>query len=293
MNLFWRSKIRVCGFIIAVLFFHKALPGQYLEKIYTTPDYTQTDPAYGGFPGAGLNYCAPVSVSNSIMWFSDNGFPNLSSHTVDPKRDQFDVAKSLGADYMSAIDGTSANELCKGVKNYVLDNGYAHNRLEYQGWRYIWNEFDTGVDVPDLDWIRDSIEGLGSVWLNVGWYAYSTATDTYTRFGGHWITLVGHGHDGSNANTDYLIAHDPAPRAGTTFANEYILPVRVDSGTLTGSYSGLPRSAAGFYKMMDGMHIKSSADFGILDGVVVLEMVPEPATILLLGLGAVLLRKRR
>ena len=61
---------------------------------------------------------------------------------------------------------------------------------------------------------------------------------------------------------------------GTAFANEYILPVQISNGTLKGSYRGLPRSAVGFYKMTDGMHLRSNADFGILDDVIVLVMQP-------------------
>jgi len=46
----------------------------------------------------------------------------------------------------------------------------------------------------------------------------------------------------------------------------------IGSGRLTGKQSGLPRSAKGYYKMTGGMHVKKTADFGILDGAVVLKM---------------------
>lgn len=251
-------------------------PSVFLEKIDTTPDYMQTDPAYGGLPDGGTQYCGPVSVSNSLMWLSDNGFPNLTPHSNDRKRDQFDVARLLGSPtYMNiGSQGVGANGLCNGLKQYILDKGYTYNRLEFQGWRYINPEFDTGEDVPNLEWVKLGVIGYGSVWLNIGWYTYDSVTDEYTRIGGHWITLVGYGHDGGSPNLDYLIAHDSASRAGTTFANEYILPVRINSGTLNGSYTGLPHSAVGFYKMTDGMHIRFTADFGILDAVIVLEMQP-------------------
>ena len=248
--------------------------GSYTEKIFTTPDYLQTDSAYGGLPGGGSNYCGPVSVSNSVMWLADHGFAGLSPDTGDRKYDQFRVAEELGSLYMNSHNGTSAYELSNGLKNYIADSGFAYERLEYQGWRYVLPEFDTGIEVPEMDWIASGVEGLGSAWLNVGWYDYDSPTDTYTRFGGHWITLVGHGHDGQGEDPARLIAHDPAPRAGSGFSNEYVLPEEILSGTLTGA-TGLPRSAAGYYKMTGGMHVRSSADFGILDGVVVLTM-PTP-----------------
>lgn len=248
----------------------------FIEKIWTIPDYTQTDPAYGGLPGSGMEYCAPVSVSNSLMWLSDNGFPNLTPRSNDRKRDQFEVARLLGSPtYMDTKltderRGTGPNGLCRGLKRYILDRGYIYKRLETQGWRYVDVEFRTGVDVPDLEWVKRGIKGYGSVFLNIGLYTYNPVTDEYTRVGGHWITLVGYGHDGKSPNPDYLIAHDPSP---PTFRNEYILPVRINSGTLKGTYSGLPRNAAGLYKMT-GMVISPKADLGILDVAVILEMQP-------------------
>lgn len=241
----------------------------YLEKIYTTPDYLQTDPDYGGLPGdpPGAMYCGPVSVSNSLMWLDNNGFDNLvAPDTTDRKRDQFDLIVELGsATYMdtSLDSGTGVYNLTWGVNDYISDKGYQYVRLGYQGWRYHPSEFSTGVDVPDLDWVKLGIRGYGSVWLNVGWYTHDAQSDEYTRIGGHWVTLVGYGHDGSKDDPDYLIIHDPGSNA---FANEYALPERINSGTLNGNKSGLPRSAAGFHKLMGG----------ILDGVVVLEM-PTPA----------------
>ena len=265
----------VCSSTILLLSVGGPVCGEYLDRILTIPDYTQTDPAYGGLPGGGGDYCGPVSASNSVMWLADNGFSNLAPDSGDKKKDQFDVADTLGSPtYMDtfANGGTSANGICNGIKEYLLDKGYQYSRLEYQGWRPADSEFNTGVDVPDLAWTRDAIEARGGAWLNVGWYTYNAAQNEYTRFGGHWITLVGHGHDGTALAPDYLIAHDPAPRAGTTFANEYILPVAISSGTLDGSYTGLPRSATGYYRLTGGMHISSAADFGIFDGIIVLEM---------------------
>ena len=92
--------------------------------------------------------------------------------------------------------------------------------------------------------------------------------------GGHFVTLVGYGYDGNSPNPNYLIVHDPASRAGMVL-NEYILPMRINSGLLHNSYSGnnSGRDAEGFYKM-EGIHTHPGADFGILNGVAVLEMNP-------------------
>ena len=65
----------------------------------------------------------------------------------------------------------------------------------------------------------------------------------YKRVDGHWVTPVG-------SNGKQLIFHDPSPRAGGGFSNEF-----------EGRKSGLPTKEK-------GMHIKSSAEFTIIDGVV-------------------------
>lgn len=247
----------------------------YISQINVVPDYVQTDLSYGGLPGGGTQYCAPVAVSNSLMWLDANGFSSLVPNSPDRKEDQFDLAKLLGSStYLNTnlIDGTGANAILEGVKKYIIDKGYEYTNLKYQGWRYHSTEFSAGSDVPSLDWIKTGIKENGSVWLNVGWYDYNAAANEYSRIGGHWVTLVGYGHNGVSVDPNYLIVHDPSPRAGYDFANEYILISSIDSGKLAGNYFGLPRPAVGFLKISGGMHIKSTADYCILDGVIVLDM---------------------
>jgi hypothetical protein len=50
---------------------------------------------------------------------------------------------------------------------------------------------------------------------------------------------------------------------------------RIEDGMLVGTNKGLPHIAKGFNLVGGGMHIKKSADYGILDGVVVLELAPQ------------------
>jgi hypothetical protein len=250
----------------------------YLDKVEATPDYTQTDQAYGGLPGGGTQYCGPVTVSNSLIWLADNGFPQLAQASGDRKADQFDLIKILGdEDHMdtSLNNGTGVFGVTSGVQQYITERGLAYERLEYQGWRTRPASVETGQDWPQLDWIQTGIQGLGAVWLNIGWYTYDPLTDAYYRVGGHWVTLVGHGHDGENENPAYLIVHDPAPRDGLEFNNCHVRVELIQSGWLTGTKTGLPREAAGYYKLGGELKLNTRADCGILDGVVVLEM-PAP-----------------
>ncbi len=249
--------------------------GLYLEKIYSIPSYIKTDPAYGGFPGGGEGYCVPVSISNSLMWLSNNGFPNLASHSRDRKKDQHDIAYLLGSyNYMNTSTTTTLNNLCRGLKRYILEKGYSYKRLEYQGIGSVDSEYRTGKTIPDLEWIKLGIRGYASAWLQIGWYTYNPSIDEYTSIGGHMLTLAGYGHDGKSPNPNYLITHDTSARAGTAIANQYILPVSIHSGRLKGKIPGNLWSAEGFYKMTGGLCTMAGADFGILDGAIVLEMQP-------------------
>ena len=186
------------------------------------------------------------------------------------------MAKILGSEkYMNTnLDsGTGVIQVLNGVSKYLKDCGYGYGRLEYQGWRGHPPEFATGTAVPKLDWIKNGLAGKSAVWLNIGWYKHLPSTDEYQRVGGHCVTMVGFGVDKNwRRNPNILIVHDPAKRSGMKSSHEFVQIENIISGTLAGKYSGLPRSAVGYYKMAHGLKISRRADFGILDGVVVLQM---------------------
>ena len=241
----------------------------FLDKINEIPDYEQTDSAYGGFAGGGQQYCGPTSASNALMWLDDHGYDTLIVNTPDRKKDQHDCIVVLGAsDYMNALDGTSANDFLVGLDRFVREKDYTYVRLDYQGWRSHPAAFDLGTMVPELEWIQHGIESTAVAWINIGWYTYESSNDTYSRQGGHWLTVVGYGFDGTSPNPDYLVLHDPWVATG----NRYVRLETLASGTLAGNQQGLPRDAAGYFNLTDGMAMSSTDEAAILDGAVVLEM---------------------
>ena len=225
------------------------------DMLYDVPDFTQTD-VRGAGSGNGQQYCAPVAVSNSFIWLGDSNQSQLRL-----------IEKLASSDYMntSLKNGTGTTGVLRGADKLAKEMFGGYAQLEYQGWRKHPAQYSRGVKVPRLDWIVNGINEKSAVWVNVGWYRYNSATDEYRRIGGHWVTLVG-------ADRNRLIFHDPAPRAGRDFANEYVTISRVESGMLTGKKSGLPTSARGYIVLGKGMHIKSSADTAIIDGVVKLRL---------------------
>ena len=249
-------------------------PAAYTEKVVPTPDLTQTDPD-GKLPIQGKSHCGPVSVSNSLAWLANNGFDNLLPTLKNRKQSQFEMARLLGSKmYMNTTSkGTGVGGVAQGVSRYIKDRGYEYRYLKYQGWRKHPSQFSTAVDVPKLSWIKEGLKGNSAVWLNVGWYKYDYSTGEYLRTGGHWVTLVGYGVDQKgNVDPSVLIIHDPSPGAGKYPSHEYVRIKPISKGKLTGTQSGLPRSAKGYYIMDNGMHISRKANVGILDGVVVLKM---------------------
>ena len=252
------------------------LPSAYTDKLDSIPDLMQTDPE-AKLPGGGTQYCAPVSVSNSLMWLASHGFDNLALDSTNRKEAQATVARLLGSErYMDTNleSGTGPFGVLRGVSRYIKDKGYPYQSLEYQGWREHPARFSTGVDVPQLEWLKRGLVGNSVVWLNLGWYEYNSSADQYERIGGHWVTLVGYGVDkNGNEDPNVLIIHDPGSKSGRDLVHEYVRVGWIDSGRLTGeNHQGLPRSAVGYYTLVGDLHVKQEADFGILDGAVVLSM---------------------
>jgi hypothetical protein len=85
------------------------------------------------------------------------------------------------------------------------------------------------------------------------------------------MTVVGVGIDEQGReDPSVLIVHDPAPYAGSGFANEFIRIKRIDAGWLLDGKLSLP--AAGYYQLTGGMHVKREGELAIMDAAVVLRI---------------------
>lgn len=231
----------------------------------TIPDLTQTNPK-GNFPGRGATYCGPVAVSNSLWALFGREYEWWEEFT------QFDLVRKLASQPLMNIEvskGCTVKQLTRGVDNYLRKRGEKNYYLKFQGWRPHDNRHATGLFQPRLGWIKKILSAERSaVWLNVGWYCETPDKGPHKRIGGHWVTAVGYGIDEKGRpDPDYLIIHDPAPRAGPP-APEFVKLSRIKGGVLTGVYKNLPRPAAGFYLMKGGMHLKPEAHHAVLDGAV-------------------------
>lgn len=227
------------------------------------PDLTQTIDG-AGFAGGGSQFCAPVAVSNSLVWLEGR---------QREQRYQIELVKELASkEFMntSTVDGTGTSELIRGVLKYAQQKWPNFNRLEYSGWRYCPEERRVAKK-PTIDWMIDGLHEKSAVWINVGWYVTKQQGDEieFQRVGGHWVTFVGH----SNGK---LILHDPAPRAGKKPSKEMVRFEILRQGLQTGKKKGLPISAEGSIALTNGMPTSKRADVAIVDGVVIFE-IEEPA----------------
>lgn len=238
------------------------------------PDLTQNDPK-GGFMDGGKAYCGPVAVSNSLMaMFGDD----LEWDGMN----QYDLVNQLASvGYMNTHrkHGTHLNQFLRGVQRFVRERGVAEFSLRFQGFRRHEREFGPGLRRPQLKWIQSYLAAGGAVWLMVGWYTFDSETMEFERIGGHWVTAVGFGEDAfGRPDPDILIIHDPAPVAGPRPAREFVKMTPLTEGTLVLEVEHRVFPAKGIYQLEGGMHVKSSADHALLDGVVGLHLTGKAKT---------------
>ncbi len=239
------------------------------DKINAIPDLMQSAPA-AALPLEGLTYCGPVAVSNSMVYLAHHGYPKLGllGGSDTPER-QGRLTRKLGS-LMSAANGTSPRALTKGIASFVTSCDYTIQSLKYQGWEDTPEPYSTHILKPDINWIKAGFAENSAVWLMIGWYNYAAKKDEYASFAQHWVTLVGFGQDKTGKpDPNILIIHDPAPRSGAALSNDYVRLERISHGTLLDRKD---KQASGWYKMSGDLKLKQGADFGILDGAVVLKL---------------------
>ncbi len=251
-------------------------PGaSHTSKVAATPDYTQTDPAYGGFVD-GNNFCGPTAASNALLYLRDNGYPSLASMSGDAKQDQHDLIVEIASPtYMNTsgvFNGTPPADFLTGLAGYLSDRGVAFYSLEWQGWVpagfTVPAEYDTGIAVPTLDAIRLGVEGSAVAWLMLG--MGSTNGSTHTISSGHWVTVVGHGVDASGPSPSSIVVHDPWTNGSPDF---YTQASPLPPGQFVVDYpgfDGLTFDATGSL-VLEGDWSFSSPDVYVL-GLVVLRM---------------------
>jgi len=230
--------------------------------ISSMPDYYQRDTTFGAFPGKGATYCGPVAVSNSLIWFSEHGYPSLIKSSGNTYRDQHELISLLGSpDYMDAgHGGATVESFCRGLKKYLQDCR-VNGQIKSEGMYDVSDEFRAEKDVPDFERMKLFTLKDQAVWLNIGWYKFDPSKNIYTKTGGHWVTLVGYGYDQKGYNVNCLIIHDPDANDNS---DHFLDTEEIASGTLVNGPK-YKQDATGFRRFKTGHN-----QFGVIGGVVYL-----------------------
>ncbi len=140
------------------------------------PDFYQYQ---GVFPNNGMAYCGPVAGANSIWWFGciDSLFEPWWGG-CDPGNEIpliNEVADSAGTD---PVLGTN----CDALEAALIDIIKAHG-----GWWFT----ETTVYAPNFWYLQKQLRASQDVLLLLGFWQTADGGTTWTRFGGHFVTLAG------------------------------------------------------------------------------------------------------
>lgn len=237
-------------------------------RAIATPDLMQSS-AELGLPWGGMAHCGPVAAANHLLWFAKNGFENLVKGEPTENESISALVKSLGG-YMrtSRSGGTDVRAFLLGMQDYVDDRGY-QCRLRYNGWEACPARFACKGSARDL--LNASSKNNAAGWIKIGWYKFNPKTLSYVRFAGHWVSVVA--QLPAHGNLVRLAIHDPAPRSGSKPCHEIVELVPLNAGTVVTGYDHGHFGARGMYKIQGELKVKKEADYGLVDGVVCLDLL--------------------
>ena len=243
--------------IVFILLICNILNANQPDKIKETPDFCQADTKYGTLPKSGASHCAPVAVSNLLIYLNKNGFYKFTNSKNPTEENQFKLIKELG-NYMKTdvISGTKPKNVVIGLEHFVRDKGY-NIQVETMGWRSKKNRIGK---IPNLKWIKKSSIDNSNVILNIGWYKYNKSSNTYFRTNGHYISVVGF-------DNNFLLVHDPAKRDGLSKKTLKCSLSGLKQNSVLELKSGKKTSSKGYYKL-NCLQIKKGNDLAIIDGAI-------------------------
>lgn len=239
-------------------------PPTRLEQRSDYPAFIQTEPA-GEFPNRGLYYCAPVTVSNSLMVL-------FAPELEEKQLKQTGLIEQLAdRGYMCVnpeVGIRGPNLLLRAVERFVSNHGVRDHSLELVGIRSCQRRFSSGFRKPRLRMIHENLAAGAAVWLSIGWYEYSEETGIYKRDSGHWITAVGYGTNAEGKpDPRFLSVHDPRM---SDCLKVGLRPL--EQGRIEGASPNFSFSAQGVCELDTGFPMKSGADIALLEAAVILKI---------------------
>jgi hypothetical protein len=236
------------------------------SRIYGTPDFLQTDHS-AGLPLSGTQYCGPVAASNSLVYLSLTGYPNLILEEDTSHNRQVTLIRALGSAAFMRTDqsGTSPWNVATGLDAFIRSRGYTVRKLEFQGWQPVPRRHTSRHQTPHVKSARDALaDPKSAVLVNIGFY--QADNNRYTRKDGHWITAAGFKDDHT------LLAYDPSPRAGKHKSLHEISIAPLPFGALSLADWDEPVSTHGYYHVVSPYPAPHPKLTTIIDGFLILEL---------------------
>ena len=166
------------------------------------PDFFQTHEELKSFGGKA---CAPVAVSNILVYLDTNGFPNMLKAELPNEEDQLELIKLLGSkEYMATASyGTNPPTVMKGLEKYVKENGYKI-KIQYRGFEG--GDYLIDKEPPSPKWLKSESDKGSHAVMRFGYYLPDDKNkELLIRRAGHYVTVV----ECKTDNEIYI--HDPSP----------------------------------------------------------------------------------
>ena len=194
-------------------------PRQWLAAVEQTPDLSQR-----GLPNS--EYCAPSAAANVLFQFEHRGLlelpKTLSESRWDPELPSSQaLARLLGeTEFMETRQkrGTNRYRLANGLDRFAREQCHCRLQFHYLGLRaYDKQLLDpelrprlvATIGVPTESLLREQLANGSGVMILFGSYKPNPeASGRLERVGGHYVTAVGFGHDGRDADPSCYILHD-------------------------------------------------------------------------------------
>ena len=193
------------------LFVATSLATTWTDPVTTTPSFIQTDfgPYGTHLPGNGGMYCGPTAIAMELYWMGANGFSQIAPASyssgnptdVAAATNLIKVIGGLANTYSNG--GTTPSQLQTAVGLFFSAKGidqfaYTANSTATAAW------FNTQLANNKID----SPSTITFTNLMVGWYSENkTSTNSYERYGGHFVDVV----DATTGGTNSLTTFNPYP----------------------------------------------------------------------------------
>lgn len=241
-----------------------------------------------------LSACGPTATANSFIYLQ-NTYKIYDSKLIPGGAGQPQAAvNQLGVDMNCGCTGETTGQMLQGIMAYISGGadatgtkrtGVAPDTTMYAS-QFLSSFAGKGTGtVPTLGFILSELRAKEDIEVVIG--LYTKSDKTYTRTGGHVVTLTGVVYNNTNNSPMSISFIDPLGtntnlNGGLKIADDNLTTVMTQYGDLLdiSNYFASVNNA-----LWDGRNDKNT--FALIDGVVAESPTPEPSTIMVVLMGMI------